>query len=206
MGYASAGGRSTSRSSSGSRIRVPDAKRRRCSGPLRGCGAVADAASSSRAARTGRSSRPRSDAKPLRRGSRPRPSPGNLRRPGSVQVRELPRANSHEHQHGGDSVRAVRIEDLLQGTTEREEGRESPVKHVRRAVITIEGDGADIVRRALAPEAGREVPRASVAVTGSGSRVVFTITALDTGALRAAINSYLRWVDVAARVREGARP
>jgi len=79
------------------------------------------------------------------------------------------------------------------------------VRHVRRAVITIEGDGADVVRQSLAPEAGRDAPRATVAISGSGSRVVLTIEAADTAALRAAINSYLRWADVAARVQAGVR-
>ena len=77
---------------------------------------------------------------------------------------------------------------------------------MRRAVITIEDDGADVVRRALAPEAGHEVLRATVVISGSGSRVVLTIEAQDTGALRAAVNSYLRWADVAAQVHAGVRP
>lgn len=76
---------------------------------------------------------------------------------------------------------------------------------MHRAVVTLEGPDADVVRRALQPEAGRELPRAAVEITGSGSRVVVTIDAEDTAALRAALNSYLRWADVALRVREGVR-
>ena len=72
---------------------------------------------------------------------------------------------------------------------------------MRRASITIEGPEADIVRRALAPEAGRDVPKAHVALSGRGGRLTITIEAEDTSALRAAVNSYLRWSDVAARVR-----
>ena len=70
-----------------------------------------------------------------------------------------------------------------------------------RATITLEGPEAAVVRRALSPEAGRDVPKAQVAVGGSGRKVTITIEAEDTGALRAAVNSYLRWSDVAARVR-----
>ena len=69
-----------------------------------------------------------------------------------------------------------------------------------RATITLEGPEASVVRRALAPEAGRDVPKARVAVSGTGRTVTITIEAEDTGALRAAVNSYLRWSDVAARV------
>ena len=76
---------------------------------------------------------------------------------------------------------------------------------MHRAVVTIEGGDADVVRRALRPEAGRDLPRAAVAVSGSGSRVVVTINAEDTAALRAALNSYLRWADVALRVRDGVQ-
>lgn len=72
---------------------------------------------------------------------------------------------------------------------------------MRRATITLDGPEADIVRRALAPEAGRDVPKARVALSGRGRRLTITIDAEDTSALRAAVNSYLRWADVAARVR-----
>lgn len=70
-----------------------------------------------------------------------------------------------------------------------------------RATIVLEGPEASVVRQALAPEAGRDVPKARVSVSGSGRKVTITIDAEDTGALRAAVNSYLRWSDVAARVR-----
>ena len=70
-----------------------------------------------------------------------------------------------------------------------------------RATITLEGPEAAVVRQALAPEAGRDVPKAHVSISGAGHTVTITIEAEDTGALRAAVNSYLRWSDVAARVR-----
>ena len=70
-----------------------------------------------------------------------------------------------------------------------------------RATITLEGPEASVVRQALSPEAGRDVPKSRVSVTGTAKKVTITIDADDTGALRAAVNSYLRWSDVAARVR-----
>ena len=75
-----------------------------------------------------------------------------------------------------------------------------------RATISLEGPGASVVRQALSPEAGRDVPKARVAVSGTATRVTITIDADDTGALRAAVNSYLRWSDVAARVRHEVSP
>ncbi len=75
-----------------------------------------------------------------------------------------------------------------------------------RATITLEGPEASVVREALAPEAGRDVPKARVAISGDGKKVVIRIDAEDTSALRAAVNSYLRWSDVAAGVRRVVKP
>ena len=75
-----------------------------------------------------------------------------------------------------------------------------------RAEITIEGEGAAILRKALSPEAGREIPGTRVRVSGRGKTVTLLIEAEDAGALRAAVNSYLRWADVAAGVVKEARP
>ena len=75
-----------------------------------------------------------------------------------------------------------------------------------RAEIRVEGDDAAILRKALAPEAGREIPGTTVRVSGRGRSLVLRIEAEDTGALRAALNSYLRWADVASGVVREARP
>ena len=75
-----------------------------------------------------------------------------------------------------------------------------------RATITLEGPEASVVRQALTPEAGRDVPKALVSVSGTARKLTITIDADDTGALRAAVNSYLRWSDVAARVRQEVMP
>jgi len=69
---------------------------------------------------------------------------------------------------------------------------------VRRAVITLEGDEVPEIRGALAPEGGRELPRARVGLAGDQDHLTITIDAEDTSALRAALNSYLRWAEVAA--------
>ncbi len=74
-----------------------------------------------------------------------------------------------------------------------------------RAEVRIEGVEAGIVREALAPEAGRDLPRTTVRVSGRGGSVVLRIEAEDTGALRAALNSYLRWADVASGVAREAQ-
>ena len=72
---------------------------------------------------------------------------------------------------------------------------------MRRATIVLSGPDAGVVYEALRPETGREVPKARVAMRPGPGRLTLTIDADDTSALRAAVNSYLRWADVAARVR-----
>ena len=74
---------------------------------------------------------------------------------------------------------------------------------MRRATIVLSGPEAGVVHEALRPETGRDVPKARVAMRSAPGRLTLTLTidADDTGALRAAVNSYLRWADVAARVR-----
>lgn len=71
---------------------------------------------------------------------------------------------------------------------------------MQRASIVLVGPEAAVVRAALSPEAGRDIPKVRVAVSGSGRRTTIRMEAEDLGGLRAAVNSYLRWADVAARV------
>lgn len=76
---------------------------------------------------------------------------------------------------------------------------------MRRATIRFAGPEARIVHGSLRPEAGRDVPKARVSLRASRGKLTLTIDADDTSALRAAVNSYLRWADVASRVREEVR-
>jgi len=58
-------------------------------------------------------------------------------------------------------------------------------------------DVAEFLERALRPEADREVPRARASLArGPPDTVVLSVHARDTGALRAALNTYLGWVDL----------
>jgi tRNA threonylcarbamoyladenosine modification (KEOPS) complex Pcc1 subunit len=59
---------------------------------------------------------------------------------------------------------------------------------------------------ALAPEAAREVPRASAAIAPSGANgVAISIAAHDAGAMRAALNTYLGWVALSLATAGAAR-
>jgi tRNA threonylcarbamoyladenosine modification (KEOPS) complex Pcc1 subunit len=70
--------------------------------------------------------------------------------------------------------------------------------NARFTIPTGSAAAAERLLAALAPEAAREVPKAT-AVLGRPSPEVVTIDvrASDAGALRAAANTYLGWVDLA---------
>jgi len=76
---------------------------------------------------------------------------------------------------------------------------------VNRAVVTFEGNEAEIVARSLSPEAGRDIPRTSVRIESSPGSATLTIEGADVAAVRAALNSYLRWADVAVKVANEVR-
>ena len=61
------------------------------------------------------------------------------------------------------------------------------------------GPGAEArwLAASLAPEAAREVPRASATIEGPADGwVTIRIEAADAGAMRAALNTYLGWVEL----------
>jgi KEOPS complex subunit Pcc1 len=69
---------------------------------------------------------------------------------------------------------------------------------VKSATITIEKNEAtaDVVARSLHPETQREIPRSVVKISEDDSFVHIEIAAQDTSSLRAALNSYLRWMKI----------
>jgi tRNA threonylcarbamoyladenosine modification (KEOPS) complex Pcc1 subunit len=65
---------------------------------------------------------------------------------------------------------------------------------------------AAMLERALRPEADREVPRARAALSRPSPEVVeLEIAAGDSGAMRAALNTYLGWVALALGTLRSAR-
>lgn len=61
------------------------------------------------------------------------------------------------------------------------------------------------VMAALEPEVSRELPRAQAKVWTEGKTLHLDIQAEDAISLRAAVNSYLRWVKVAADASTAAK-
>ena len=61
---------------------------------------------------------------------------------------------------------------------------------------------ASIVVAALSPEIIHKIPKSNVSVSLNGSMFDLSIEADDLSSLRAACNSYLRWIQTALAVEE----
>ncbi len=74
-----------------------------------------------------------------------------------------------------------------------------------KIICTIEfksDEKAKITAAALKPETGREIPRTEVELKREDRRVILVISASDIPPLRAACNSYLRWIQTAIDVSQ----
>jgi KEOPS complex subunit Pcc1 len=65
------------------------------------------------------------------------------------------------------------------------------------AALVLSGPGAETVYGSISPEAGREIPRTKVRARLEGGTMRLDIEAKDLPSLRAALNSYLRWIKIA---------
>ena len=70
-----------------------------------------------------------------------------------------------------------------------------PVKSATISIKKTEA-AANVVARSLHPETQREIPRSEVKIKEDETSVCIEITANDTSSLRAALNSYLRWMKI----------
>ncbi len=69
-----------------------------------------------------------------------------------------------------------------------------------RATLRVATPHSKAVWGALFPEAGREIPRSRVHITPGNGEIVLDVEATDLGALRAALNSYLRWIKISEEI------
>ncbi|HXW67381.1 MAG TPA: KEOPS complex subunit Pcc1 [Thermoplasmata archaeon] len=76
----------------------------------------------------------------------------------------------------------------------------------RLTVALGEARRAARLAEALGPESRREVPRASAAVDRPGPGTVeLLVRARDSGAMRAALNTYLGWIHLALETERAGR-
>lgn len=62
----------------------------------------------------------------------------------------------------------------------------------------------EVIIGALSPEMSEKIPRTKVTVEREGEKVTVKIDADDQTALRAALNSYIRWMNVAEETAKEA--
>jgi len=63
-------------------------------------------------------------------------------------------------------------------------------------------DIANIIAEAITPEIKHRIPKTKVDISISGKKLFLDINAKDISSLRAAINSYLRWINIAIDVEK----
>jgi len=63
--------------------------------------------------------------------------------------------------------------------------------------FTLDEKTAYIIASSLLPESKRIVPRTKVEIKNNKNKLVLNIIADDVSALRATVNSYLRWIKTA---------
>lgn len=71
---------------------------------------------------------------------------------------------------------------------------------MHKAEITIEHPRAAIIESTVRPESRGEFPKTSIKISRQDDKLTITIDSSDVNGLRAAINSYLRWMDMAVTI------
>jgi tRNA threonylcarbamoyladenosine modification (KEOPS) complex Pcc1 subunit len=61
---------------------------------------------------------------------------------------------------------------------------------------------ADIILKTLSPEAAQQIPRSEIDLKTEGTTLILRIGSDDLSSLRAACNSYLRWIQTAISVKD----
>lgn len=76
---------------------------------------------------------------------------------------------------------------------------------MRSAIIEIEFEerkDLDIIFRSVKPEVEKEIPKTKVSIEKIDNKMILRIESKDTSSLRAACNSFLRWIETARSVRD----
>lgn len=73
------------------------------------------------------------------------------------------------------------------------------------ATLRIVSAKAETITSSLRPEAGRELPRTRISVRGNADEAIVEISATDTSAMRAALNSYLECIRITEDIEKITR-
>jgi KEOPS complex subunit Pcc1 len=73
---------------------------------------------------------------------------------------------------------------------------------MHKATIVLEHPKAIVIEKTIRPESAVEIPRTWVKISRHEDKVKIDIESGDVNGLRAAVNSYLRWMEMAAKISE----
>jgi KEOPS complex subunit Pcc1 len=73
-----------------------------------------------------------------------------------------------------------------------------------RAELTVKTPYSQVIQGSLSPELGERIPRTRIEVERREDEIMVKIEAEDQNALRAALNSYIRWMNVAEETAKEA--
>ena len=73
---------------------------------------------------------------------------------------------------------------------------------MKRAVIEIETKNPELITDALKPELKEDFQRTKIDIIPGDKKIKLMIDAEDVSALRAALNSYLRWINLAMEIND----
>lgn len=68
------------------------------------------------------------------------------------------------------------------------------------ATLTLEHPKSELIENTLQPESMAGIPRTSIGLTRQGHELSMRIESGDVNGLRAALNSYLRWMDMTTKI------
>jgi tRNA threonylcarbamoyladenosine modification (KEOPS) complex Pcc1 subunit len=63
-------------------------------------------------------------------------------------------------------------------------------------------EDANVIAESINPEIKHKIPKTNVEVSVKGKSISLKIEAKDVSSLRAACNSYLRWINIALNVKK----
>jgi len=73
---------------------------------------------------------------------------------------------------------------------------------MHKAEIVLEHPRADVIESTIRPETRGEFAKTRISISRQNDKVKIAIESSDVNGLRAAINSYLRWMDMAVKIVE----
>ncbi len=77
------------------------------------------------------------------------------------------------------------------------------MKHKSSIIFYFENSKiAKIIKETLSPEIKHKIPKAEILVYQENNNIILDISASDISSLRAACNSYLRWINTIINVSE----